>query len=113
MKKYTREHLDEIEEAYERNFERLLKASQRGDSKMHDRYKKRELKLQQRAVEIRKAVGNYIKDPCKLGIGRYMPCYRCTGWYISEFKYRHRKNVMVAPHTPEAVHCYLRRYFKS
>ena len=67
--------------AYEKNFELLIKAHDKGDKKAHNTYLKRERELENEGVKIRKALGVYVSDPCPLQFNS-KTCENCTGyWY--------------------------------
>ena len=70
--------LHDISKAYDKNFEKLMRAV---GTPLHKKYVKEEQRLNRLSIKARNVHGLLIHDPCPVGSMSVKPCYRCSGWY--------------------------------
>lgn len=73
---------NQLEQAYERNFQKMWKA--RPGSQRHQYYVNRERKLHWELIVLYRKLGIYKQDPCMLEHHNTHYCRNCTGWYITK-----------------------------
>ena len=81
--KYTIKDLVDTAKEYEKNFSNILNSI--GTPK-HRLFLYKELRLNLKDVAIRKELGIYVNNPCRLGDYFTKPCELCTGWVKKKVK---------------------------
>lgn len=79
--KNTKQNLKRISQAYDRNFAFMIKYV---DTPKHAHYIRRENKLNEMDVHMRKRLGIYVNSPCRLH-NQNTICENCNGWIKSVY----------------------------
>ena len=103
----TQETLDKLSRVYKKNFNRMMYCA---EDRLRTNAVKRENKLENMCVTLRKEMGIYIHDPCPL---QGKTCEKCTGYTKSKKKVNKKgkvktKQYMASPEDGEK--CRLVKY---
>lgn len=74
------QRLQELNKAYEENFAELMRAYDAGEMEVHLETVKREKRLFEDIMALRKELKYRDRDPCPIVENKNLDCLRCTGY---------------------------------